>query len=76
MSPAPDGAREALGEMRAELLGDSRRRDIERARLSAEELREVKNLAWLLRRGGRDAGAVYRRQAYGDLAQRVAGIGR
>lgn len=76
----PDGVSEVLTEMRSELMGDSRRREIEGTRLRMEEAREVKGLVWNLRRGGRNAGEVYRKQAYGDIAQRfgssAGGAGR
>lgn len=76
MSNPPVEVSGVLGEMRSELLGDRRRRDIAETKRRAEEAHEVKNLVWALRRGGHNAGDVYRRQAYGDLAQRVGGVRR
>lgn len=73
LETAPAGVSEVLEEMRVHLLGDSRRRQVAETRRRVEEAHEVKGLVWALRRGGTNAGEVHQKQAYGDVAERLAG---
>ena len=76
MEMAPAGVSETPAGMRSHLQGNGRRRKVEEARRRVEEAREVSGLVWAMRRGGRHAGDVHALQGYGDLSQRLAGIGR
>ncbi len=73
MKATPGGVSEVLAEMRSELMGASRRLEIAQTRQRQEEAREVGALVWSLKRGGRNAGEVHQKQAYGDVAERLAG---
>ena len=63
-----------IGELNDTLLG-TRRIEIGPARQRIEGVREAKDLAWSLKRGGRTVGEVYSRQTYGHHQER-AGIVR
>lgn len=75
LETTPEGAGEALQDLRGYLQGDARRGRISRARARRDEAREVSGLVWASRRGGRNAGDVHALQGYGDVAARVAASG-
>lgn len=62
---------QVLDSLQTALRGPSHKGRVTSVEQRLDELRQAQTLAWSLQRGGRTVGAVYAKQAYGDVAKRI-----